>query len=374
MADDIQLTWSMIGTCLAYPKADGWRIQIHRQGRQVQLLTRNGLDYTNTFSTIANAVQKHMGEERLILDAELVGFDSDGSYLLPSRLASASRFVCYVLDALYLAGTDLTPMPALERLRVMQYHLQDSLRSPFMPAGFSVVPSARELVTLYEDCLNNATRGLDGVIVKRLDAPYFVRALKLKSSDTADAVILGAYKHQDTYDRLLLAVPDHTRGIWVPLAIVSRENTLDWDRVWTACAPYLMNVPTYNISSVPRAPSVWIAPHVVVQVTMEGIRWSKNYEMNAYAVRDCKLREDKGAEEATPFEYLHQIYRLSLEPRRKSAAQSCLFGSPIDSSTDHMGSRAVQSDESYFVEQLGKWIEPGSSPHEEKYRQLRLFN
>jgi ATP-dependent DNA ligase len=358
--EDILAVWDREGPCLAYPKADGWRIQIHKVGVRVDLYTRGGQDCASIFPKVVSAVRDRFREQSLILDVELVGFDSLGNYIDPHHLRKASRFLCYVLDALRVGTLDLTSMATLDRIRIMRERLEPYLREPIVPAGFTMIRSAADLADLYNHCLREKVRGLDGTIIKRVTSPYFVKVLKLKSSDTVDAVVIGAYHDSSTrdgkIDRLLLAVPDPTRKLWIPIAIVTRSNT-DWESVWRVCAQHVRTEPLFDVSSTPHTPTVWVSPKAVVRVTIEGVRQTKNYELNAIAARHCELREDKGAEEATTYQQLMDIYSLSTSSRIDETVQPSLFdidGGPRARLTTQ---ELKQSDESYFVSQLSRWPE-----------------
>ena len=58
-------------------KFDGWRIQLHKQGRSVQLLSRHGHDITKPFRSIAEAVAG-IPARAFIIDGELVAHDAGG--------------------------------------------------------------------------------------------------------------------------------------------------------------------------------------------------------------------------------------------------------------------------------------------------------
>jgi bifunctional non-homologous end joining protein LigD len=51
-------------------KFDGWRIQLHKRGRDVTLYTRNGHDYTKRLPAITNAVAA-LPVRSAIIDGEL---------------------------------------------------------------------------------------------------------------------------------------------------------------------------------------------------------------------------------------------------------------------------------------------------------------
>ena len=58
-------------------KFDGYRIQAHLENGKVELLTRKGLDWTEKFPTVAEAVAT-LAADTALIDGELVAEDQDG--------------------------------------------------------------------------------------------------------------------------------------------------------------------------------------------------------------------------------------------------------------------------------------------------------
>src|SRR5262245_3382850 len=59
-------------------KFDGFRIQIHKDGTDVALYSRNGHDFTSRYPGLARAFSKRCSTRACILDAELTAIDSEG--------------------------------------------------------------------------------------------------------------------------------------------------------------------------------------------------------------------------------------------------------------------------------------------------------
>jgi len=307
--------WWEVGPCLAYPKPDGWRLQVHKAGEVIRLFSRSGKDWAEVFPSVAQVICAQLADDRAILDTELVGFDINGAHTEPARLRRAAQYRCYVLDALYLDRMDLTPLPAQERVLYLQNHLHDALRGMVVLAEYTYISSQEEWLAFYQSCWARRREGFDGAIIKRLDAPYFADVLKVKPEDTIDAVVVGAY-----YDRrgairsLLLAMPDHQRRRWVPITKVARKNT-DWDAVWTACQPHILDHCPLDMDKPPDLPDIWIAPEVVVTVPIQSRSLSS---VDLQLVGVCTLREDKGPEDATPFEQILEVAGVTRKPLQLS--------------------------------------------------------
>jgi bifunctional non-homologous end joining protein LigD len=94
-------------------KYDGYRLQLHLNGGRRKTYTRNGLDWTKRFSTIAGALDR-LGQA--ILDGEVVVIKDGRTNFseLQAELAAGNqdRLVFYAFDLLYLDGLDLRRSPA----------------------------------------------------------------------------------------------------------------------------------------------------------------------------------------------------------------------------------------------------------------------
>lgn len=317
-----------VGTCLGYPKPDGWRIQIHKIGKLVKLFSRSGKNWAWAFPSIVKMILNQVQEDQVILDTEIVGFDLQGQHLTPSKLRYASQFRCYLLDALYLDGKDLTLLPTQKRVHLIEDYLRSSFNDILIFTGYSLIESEDDFIKFYQQCRTRKAEGFDGLIIKQLDTPYFTDVLKVKPEETLDAVVVGAERNpQGTIKTLLLAVPCLKRNSWVPIAKVGREST-DWRTVWAACEPFIQGYRPDNLEGPPGRLDIWIAPKVVVTVNITGWQQqSKAYQIHGFGARDCVLREDKSPQEATSFEQVLQWAGLSEipEPRQKQQ-QLSLFG------------------------------------------------
>ena len=193
-------------------KFDGYRLLARVEGKQVQLLTRNGKDWTHKLPHLARA----------IAGLQLASGWLDGEIVVPNdkgvpdfqRLQNAfdeSRtggIVYYLFDAPYLNGRDLRQEP-LETRRALVRELlagtdQKSLR-------FSEAFDARPDTLLATAC----RLGLEGVIGKSKTSSYVSRRstswIKIKCQQRQEFVVAGYTDPQGARQglgALLLAVHD----------------------------------------------------------------------------------------------------------------------------------------------------------------------
>jgi bifunctional non-homologous end joining protein LigD len=150
-------------------KFDGYRVQMRVEGGKARLRTRRGLDWTRRFPEIA---KEGDGLPDCLIDGEIVALDGKGVADFAALQQALSQgktagLVFFVFDALFADGRDLRGegLPARkEALKgLLSRHAKKSSRLRFV-AHFS---------SGGEEALNAACRlGLEGVVSKRLEAPY----------------------------------------------------------------------------------------------------------------------------------------------------------------------------------------------------------
>jgi bifunctional non-homologous end joining protein LigD len=157
-------------------KWDGVRAIAYCRPGRIELQTRNLNLVTKQYPEVRRLTRR-LGARDAVLDGELVAFDADG---LPSferlqqrihqtdagvvRRRMKSHPVTYVLfDLLYLDGEDLTGQPYTRRRELLEGLGLDgeSWQTPRYAVG-----QAEALLAA------SAARGLEGIVVKRLDSRY----------------------------------------------------------------------------------------------------------------------------------------------------------------------------------------------------------
>jgi bifunctional non-homologous end joining protein LigD len=147
-------------------KFDGWRLQLHKASASVRLLSRHGHDLTSTFPTVASAVAT-LDATTAILDGELVATNADG---VPDFRALQCRspdttLAVWVFDLLEVNGRDLRALSLGERRHHLEQQLVSRRDAGTLRFSESFADPARLLAAAHD-------LGLEGVVSKRLDAPY----------------------------------------------------------------------------------------------------------------------------------------------------------------------------------------------------------
>ena len=226
------------GDWLYEPKWDGFRALVFRDGDEVYTQSRDLKPLDRYFPELAGPFRSQL-PERCVLDGEIVIAGPDGldfEALLLRIHPAASRvkmlaaqspasFVAW--DLLALGDEDLRKIPQAER----RARLEAVLGGARPPVHLTPATLDSSVATDWFHRFEGA--GLDGVIAKRLDAPYQPgkRAmLKIKHQRTADCVVAGFRWHKNGpgthVGSLLLGLFDDA-GVLHHVGITS---SFTWDR------------------------------------------------------------------------------------------------------------------------------------------------
>ncbi|WP_228896217.1 DNA ligase D [Pseudoduganella aquatica] len=173
-------------------KFDGYRILARVDGKDVQLFTRNGNDWTHKLKPLQAALLK-MKLPSGWYDGEIVVHDETGRPdfgLLQQSFDNEKTedIVYFVFDAPYLDGHDLRSVP-LEQRRAL-------LSAVMTKHGTDTVRLSAQIDALPEEMVAAACKmGLEGIIGKRRDSAYTSRRsgdwIKLKCGQRQEFVIGG---------------------------------------------------------------------------------------------------------------------------------------------------------------------------------------
>jgi len=220
------------------PKWDGFRALVFRDGDEVFIQSRDLKPLDRYFPELAAPLRASL-PPRAIVDGEIViarDGELDFEALLLRIHPAASRvamlaaetpasFVAW--DLLALDDEDLRRTPQGERRR----RLEAALGDPQPP--IHITPATTDRATGQDWFGRFEGAGLDGVIAKRLDAPYQPgkRAmLKIKHQRTADCIVAGFRWHKNGpgthVGSLLLGLYDDTGQ----LHHVGITSSFSWDR------------------------------------------------------------------------------------------------------------------------------------------------
>jgi bifunctional non-homologous end joining protein LigD len=187
-------------------KFDGYRVQLRVEDGAVRLKMRKGLDWTAKFAAIAGEAAAF---PNCLIDGEIVALDENGAPDFAALQAALSEhktddLVFYAFDLLFGGSNDLRSLPLSDR----KQRLQELLAEQGDRGNNALIRYVDHFATGGDAVLKSACRlSLEGIISKRLDAPYesgrsgswmkASAAPAMKSSSVADgkfrSLLVGVY-------------------------------------------------------------------------------------------------------------------------------------------------------------------------------------
>ena len=328
------------GQAHAQYKFDGVRVQLHLdrswpEGQQVKLFSRSLESMTSMFPELVEGVLKQVRADTAILDSEALAFNPASEEFLPFQETTRRRrktgigdiqaelpIKGMVFDIMYLNGAPLLARPLHERIDTLIGAVRGS---EVLQAEKGVVLSdPAKLEAMFEDALE---RGLEGLVVKRVDSPYQAGSrnfnwVKLKKhsrgalDDTIDCVLIGYFlgrgkRAELGVGALLVGVYDQDNDQFVSITKIGTGlGDEQWREVGERAAPYRSDVRPARIQSL-ITPSVWLEPKIVVEVLADEITKSPNHSAG-YALRFprvIRFRDaDKQPEDATTLTEIVELF------------------------------------------------------------------
>jgi DNA ligase 1 len=310
-----------LGEVVVEAKLDGARVQVHRDGDDVAVFTRNLLDVSHRVPEVVDAALA-LPVTAAVLDGEALALGPDGRPLAfqdtmqrfgrerdLDEVRTAVPLSVRFFDVLHLDGRDVLDLPLRGRLAALRAAVPPDLR-------------VEQLVTADPDEAQGFLRatlraGHEGVMVKDLDAAYEAGRRgagwrKVKPVHTLDLVVLaaewGSGRRRGWLSNLHLGCrADDGEGL-VMLGKTFKGLT---DEVLTWQTEQLLARETHREGHV-----VHVRPELVVEIALDGLVRSPRYP-GGLALRFARVRgyrPDKGPEEADTLATVRALHAGELEP------------------------------------------------------------
>lgn len=333
------------------PKFDGFRCQVHKNGTSIRIFSRNLEDFTNSFPDLVTGCLSEIEAKSVILEGEAIAYNPVSGEFLPFQETTKRRrkygvdeaaakmpLKLFCFDLLYINGKDITKEPYETRRQKLKAIIKDDSQTVMEAIG-KIAHSAEDLTTQFEEAI---TEGLEGVMIKRLDATYqagarnfnwikFKRMVGGELSDTVDCVLLGYLL--GTGKRTAFGVGGLLVGVYNPstdeFESISRIGTGLTDEEWRkvkemADKNKLDHKPARVNSTI--TPSVWVEPEIVLEIFADEITRSplhtagKTDSEPGYALRFPRLvsfrGDSKRAEDATTVEEITKMYQAQFKHKK----------------------------------------------------------
>jgi DNA ligase-1 len=334
-----------MGRVQVEPKYDGFRLQLHRDGNKVWAFSRRLENVTAMFPDLARALKAQVRTSRIILDGEAVVHNPETGEFLPFQVTMtrkrkrgidemAARYPLrlFAFDLLLSGGRSCLELPQEERTRRLHRLVRGGPDQPIAVTETLLTAKVGELEASFEEMIH---RGLEGIVAKRLEAPYrpgqrgydwvkLKRAYQSKLRDTVDVVLVGYLRGRGKraalgIGSLLAAVYDPAHDRFRTVARIGSGLT---EQAWAELRRHLDRM---AVRRRPRRvdtalePDVWVTPAIVAEVLADEITRSPFHTCGrargepGYALRFPRLlglRPDKGPTDATTEREVLQLFRM----------------------------------------------------------------
>ena len=333
-----------MGEVDAQYKFDGFRVQLHKDGENIRIFSRNLEEMTHMFPELIQATLTQVKAKTIILDGEALAYNPQSEEFLPFQETTKRRrkhgieemavklpLKAFIFDILYKDGESLIDKPLSQRMEILSKTIEED--GVLIKSKNQVISDPKPLSIMLEDAIS---KGLEGVVVKKLESPYEAGArnfnwVKLKRhssgelNDTIDCVILGYITGRGKRiafgaGALLVGLYDKKGDEFVTVSKIGTGLTdQEWREVHKRADRIRVDNKPARVNSL-IMPSVWIKPEIVIEVLADEITRSpihtagKTDTEPGYALRFPRLvsfrSSDKKAEDATSVDELIEMYNL----------------------------------------------------------------
>jgi bifunctional non-homologous end joining protein LigD len=333
-------------------KFDGYRAQLRVQAGDARIRTRRGLDWTDEFAAIAKVAQ---GLPDCIVDGEICALDKDQMPSFAALQAALSEhqsrhLVFFAFDLLAVGNEDLRDLPLADR----KARLHDLLEAANPGESIRYVAHFESTA---DTVLQSACRmHLEGIISKRLDAPYASGRSGSWTKAKCRAgheVVLGGWTNEGGQLRSLLAGVN--RG--GHLGYVGRIGTGYGAAVAAKLLPTLKKLtqrssPFVGVNAPKAASNVqWLRPTLVAEIEFAG--WTASGMIRQAAFKG--LRRDKPARE---------VVAEMPSPKSKALQPATVLGVTLSKPMkvlwpdDGEGGAISKLDLARYFQAVGEWLLP----------------
>ena len=330
-----------IGSAAVEPKLDGFRVQIHRDGDQVRIFSRNLEDMSQMFPDVSAAARALLKKPQVIIEGEAMGVNPETGAFLPFQVTSSRRrrhgieaaakeipLQVHAFDLLY-DGDNVIELPFTERRQRLEAIVAEG--TDLRVSECITTDDPEEIDAFFAEQVH---AGLEGVMAKRLDSVYQAGQrnfnwIKYKASyssaltDTLDCVLIGYWRGQGKrtpwgIGALLSAVWDADEQVFKSIArIGTGYSDEEWVRIRERLDESAVADRPDNVHS-DVVPDVWASPEIVVEVLADELTRSPMHVAGrtddelGLALRFPRVigfvREDKAAADATTVAEVRDLF------------------------------------------------------------------
>jgi len=314
-------------------KYDGFRTLISKDKKgKIEIFTRRLENVTAQFPDVVSAISGHVNGNSFILDSEVVGYNPRTKKYTPfesmsqrikrkydiDKLVKELPVEINVFDCIYYNGKSVINEPFIERRKIVE-KIIDKKELVIRPSVQLITDSEEKAQEFYENALKI---GEEGIMVKKLDAPYkqgrrvgYMVKMKPEVNDL-DLVIVGAEHGTGK------------RGGWLTSYVVacrdSNGDLLDIGKVSSGLKEKESEGFTYeqmtkllkDLIIENNKEGVKVKPKIVVSVTYQNVQESPSYN-SGYALRFPRITRYRPDRSVRDISSLDEIQKEAKRVKRK---------------------------------------------------------
>ncbi|MGL5858480.1 MAG: ATP-dependent DNA ligase [Angustibacter sp.] len=321
-ATDLTAATSKTGPAAVEWKLDGVRIQVHRDGDDVQVFTRTLDEITSRVPEVVQAARE-LPVRSLVVDGEVIALHPDGrprpfqqtAARVATRVSAAASgtdrstsdqmtpLTVFLFDIVHRDGENLTGWT----LRDRRSALEEVAGRHLVPQVVADPSDPASLQDAHRFAADALARGHEGVVVKGLDTTYAMGRrgagwLKVKPVHTLDLVVLAAEwghgRRAGWLSNLHLGARDPDGDFGPPGGFVMLGKT------FKGLTDELLRWQTDQLSARATGPTdhwqVPVRPELVVEIAIDGVQASPRYPAGIALrfARVLRYRPDKSVVDA----------------------------------------------------------------------------
>lgn len=347
-----------IGSCVAQPKLDGFRLQIHvdfeNNKDKIWFYSRNLQDMSFMFPDLSKELfkLKDYDVKNIILEGEAIVYDEITDTFLPfqetvkrkrkhniDQVAQDLPLKFFAFDILYINNQNILDKKYYQRREILSNIFKlNRFNNTLCLIEEQECLNAQELSNYFN---KNITQGLEGIVVKRKDTVYKAGKrnfnwIKLKREqgnsnlkDTIDAVILGYYKGKGRraafeIGAFLVGIYNNEKDMFQTIAKIGTGlKDQDWLNLKELCNKIKLSEKPHNVECSPELePDIWVNPELVVIILADEITQSplhsasRTESLSGLALRFPRFINyslDKTPQQSTNSQEIRRLYGMQFE-------------------------------------------------------------
>jgi len=309
-------------------KLDGFRLEIHKDNKEIKLFTRRLENVTKQFPDVVKCVKENVKGKSFIIDAEAVSYNRETGKHLPfqnisqrikrkyniEKMAKDFPVELNVFDIIYYNKKNLMNTTLKDRRKILEKIIKQK-KGQIVLTKKLVTDDLKKANTFYEEALKN---GNEGLMIKNLNSNY-----------KPGRYVNGWCKLKPTLENLDLVIVkaeygEGKRATWLSsytVACNKNNELLEVGKVSTGVKEKSGEGVTYNeltkllkpLITKQKGKQVIVKPKIVIEVGYEEIQKSPTYT-SGFALRFPRVKrlriKEKSVKDINTIEDVKRIYSI----------------------------------------------------------------